>query len=115
MARFFYIIFPFISLACSGPVAEHVPPAREIMLNVVSPSLDIERNSYRASYIIPGRYNIELVEWDTLHPVMRITYSARMRAGDDYEWVNAVLNLDINSEQRSLLRSLLRGDLRPLP
>ena len=115
MARLFYIIFTIFLSAC-GLSVPHVEKASESTpVYTVQAPLDMERNNYRASYIIPGQYNIELIDVDTLHPVMKISYSARRPSGDGYEWVNAVLKLDISAEQRSQLRSLLYHDLLPRP
>lgn len=110
MHRFFYIIFFFsFFAACSGRkdgVAHRVegvyalPPNAEGHL----PSVD---------FFIPSFYDIELIEFDTLHPVMQIRYMSRRPEGDNYHRVDAVLRLNITPEQGTQLRELLYEDILP--
>lgn len=55
----------------------------------------------------PGYYNIRIVETDSLHPVMEITYVSRRLSRDDYRSVDAVLRMDITNEQRALFLGML--------
>lgn len=70
----------------------------------------VENRSTSVDNIVPAHYNIELIDVDTLHPVMQVTYSVRRQVGGSYRWVDTVERLPITVEQYSrLLR--LRADV----
>ncbi len=64
-------------------------------------------------YFTPSFYNIELIEQDTLHPVMQITYVSRRPSKTEFRWVDAVLRMDITPEQSMQLRELLYEEWQP--
>ncbi len=110
MYRFLSIVFLAFSLvACSGDKEGVVPLSREERNYAFFTSGETRMPS--VDYFTPSFYNIELIEIDTLHPVMQITYMSRRQAGDDYRWVDAVLRLDITQEQRAQLHALLYDEV----
>lgn len=108
MARILFIILTIVSVvACKQSVTD-VPaaPAKAVyMLPYV-----IENRHFSVDNFIPAHYNIELIEYDTLHPVMQITYSYRRQVGDNFYWVDTMLNMPISVQQSASFKQLLHGD-----
>ena len=69
-----------------------------------------ENRSTAVENIVPAHYNIELIDIDTLHPVMQVTYSARRLVDGVYRWVDAVERMPITVEQYARLQRL-RADV----
>ncbi len=108
MARFLFIILTFtLVVACEQrPGDIHVAPAKSIPFLPYS----IENRRLVIDNFIPAHYNIELIEYDTLHPVMQITYSTRRSVGDSFDWVDTVLRLPMSVQQSNMLKQLLYGE-----
>ena len=109
MARIFFVILTLLfAVACKqGASNEPATPAKAVYVLPYG----IENRRWSAGNFIPSRYNIELLEYDTLHPVMQITYSLRKQDGDSYEWVDTVLRLPVSVQQGASLKQLLYGDV----
>ena len=109
MARIFFVILTLLLIvACKQGVSnEAATPAQVVYMLPYG----IENRRWSVDNFIPAHYNIELIEYDTLHPVMQITYSLRRRQGDDYEWVDTVLRLPVSVQQGASLKQLLYGDV----
>lgn len=107
MARIFFVILTLLLIvACKQGVSnEAATPAKVVYMLPYG----IENRRWSVDDFIPAHYNIELIEYDTLHPVMQITYSLRRRQGDDYEWVDTVLRLPVSVQQGASLKQLLYG------
>lgn len=105
MARIFFVILTLLlAVACKQAASnEPATPAKTVYMLPYG----IENRRWRVDDFIPAHYNIELIEYDTLHPVMQITYSLRRRQGDDYEWVDTVLRLPVSVQQGASLKQLL--------
>lgn len=105
MARIFFVILTLLfAVACKqGASNEPATPAKAVYVLPYG----IENRRWSVDDFIPAHYNIELIEYDTLHPVMQITYSLRRRQGDDYEWVDTVLRLPVSVQQGASLKQLL--------
>ncbi|MBR3612000.1 MAG: hypothetical protein IKL54_01750 [Bacteroidaceae bacterium] len=109
MARIFFLILTLLfAVACKQSVSNE-PASPEKAVYVLP--YGIENRRWSVDDFIPAHYNIELIEYDTLHPVMQITYSLRRRQGDDYEWVDTVLRLPVSVQQGASLKQLLYGDV----
>ena len=109
MARIFFVILTLLlAVACKRGVSNE-PASPEKAVYVLP--YGIENRRWSVDDFIPAHYNIELIEYDTLHPVMQITYSLRRRQGDDYEWVDTVLRLPVSVQQGASLKQLLYGDV----
>ena len=110
MARIFFVILTLLLVvACKHGVSnEPAAPAKAVYVLPYG----IENRRWSVDNIIPAHYNIELLEYDTLHPVMQITYSLRRQSGDSYEWVDTVLRLPVSVQQGASLKQLLYGDAR---
>lgn len=108
MARIFFVILTLLfAVACKrGVSTEAAAPEKAVYVLPYG----IENRRWSAGDFIPSRYNIELLEYDTLQPVMQITYSLRKQAGDSYEWVDTVLRLPVSVQQGASLKQLLYGD-----
>lgn len=108
MARILFIILTLVPVvACKQGVTD--VPAEPAKAVYVLPH-GIENRHRSVENFIPAHYNIELIEYDTLHPVMQITYSYRRQVGDDYYWVDTMLNMPVSVQQGASLKQLLRGD-----
>lgn len=108
MARLLFVILTLVAFAaCRQRVADAplVPPAV-----LYSLPYNMENRRLSVDDFFPAHYNIELIEYDTLHPVMQITYSARKQTGDRYDWVDTVLRLPVSVQQGASLKQLLRGE-----
>lgn len=105
MARIFFVILTLLlAVACKQSASnEPATPAKAVYMLPYG----IENRRWSVDDFIPAHYNIELIEYDTLHPVMQITYSLRRRQGDDYEWVDTVLRLPVSVQQGASLKQLL--------
>ncbi len=103
MARLLNIFFAAAAFAACTPDGNKLPSATA----VYNLSLGRENRMPSVDHFFPSYYNIELLDADSLHPVMEITYMSRRQSGDDYRWVDAVLRMDITAEQRTLLRELM--------
>ena len=105
MTRIFFVILTLLlAVACKqGASNEPATPAKAVYMLPYG----IEHRRWSVDDFIPAHYNIELIEYDTLHPVMQITYSLRRRQGDDYEWVDTVLRLPVSVQQGASLKQLL--------
>lgn len=109
MARIFFVILTLLfAVACKRGVSNE-PASPEKAVYVLP--YGIENRRWSVDDFIPAHYNIELLEYDTLHPVMQITYSLRRRQGDDYEWVDTILRLPVSVQQGASLKQLLYGDV----
>ena len=107
MTRVFNIIlFTLFFIGCSGDMERASVHSFESGLPNVA--LGRENRVFKVDDFFSTYYNIELLEVDTLHPVMQITCMSRRPSGDNYQWVNAVLRMDITIEQRTQLQELLR-------
>lgn len=109
MARLLINIIVVCTLcACNqrAPV-DTSPPATKVIY-VMPHSHEI--NLLSVDNFIPAHYNIELIEYDTLHPVMQITYSARRQTNDVFDWVDTVLRLPMSVQQCRMLKQLLYGE-----
>ncbi|MBQ8270643.1 MAG: hypothetical protein IJZ22_05485 [Bacteroidaceae bacterium] len=103
MARILNIFLAAVVFAACADDGDKLPSAA----GVYSLSLGKENRMPSVDHFFPSYYNIELLEADSLHPVMEITYMSRRQSGGDYRWVDAVLRMDITAEQRALLRELM--------
>ena len=105
MTRIFFVILTLLlAVACKqGASNEPATPAKAVYMLPYG----IENRRWSVDDFIPAHYNIELIQYDTLHPVMQITYSLRRRQGDDYEWVDTVLRLPVSVPQGASLKQLL--------
>lgn len=105
MARIFFVILTLLlAVACKqGASNEPATPAKAVYILPYG----IENRRWSVKDFAPSRYNIELLEYDTLHPVMQITYSLRRQSGDGYEWVDTVLRLPVSVQQGASLKQLL--------
>ena len=107
MGRLLFIFFSLLLLACD----EQVPLLQSGEVSYVQHITA----GHDIPALLPPHYDIELIDADSLHPVMQITASRRVQRGGTYEWEDAVLRLDITKEQGVLLRPLLyKGSLLPL-
>lgn len=108
MARFLYIIFIF-STFFSCEKRENTAlsaPADDAKINRFP--IAYENDKLRVENFFPNHsYNVELIEIDSLHPLLKITYSLRMRDRNGTQWVDAVINMPVTNEQQLLLRQLL--------
>ena len=109
MSRLSMIFVTVVLLACNGREAGIVGTRstgaahyRWLPVN--------ENRSTAVENIVPAHYNIELIDVDTLHPVMQVTYSVRCLVDGVYRWVDAVERLPITVEQYSRLQRL-RADV----
>lgn len=109
MARILFVILTFVLfVSCKHAVTDELAtPARAIFLLPYG----IDNRRLSVDNFIPAHYNIELVEYDTLHPVMQITYSSHRKTGDSYDWVDTVLRLPVSVQQVTALKQLLYGGL----
>lgn len=108
MARILFIILTLLfAVACKQSVSNE-PASPEKAVYVLP--YGIENRRWSVDDFIPAHYNIELIEYDTLHPVMQITYSYRRQVGDNYYWVDTMLNMPVSVQQGASLKQLLRGD-----
>lgn len=108
MARLFFVILtPLMMLACKQRNADDADIPAKIVY--VLPH-GMENRRLSVDNFIPSHYNIELIEYDTLHPVMQITYSSRRQTGDSYDWVDTVLRLPVSVQQGASLKRLLYGE-----
>lgn len=108
MARILNIILVLSAIllqACTGEGSKTTLAPQSATINALS--LGKENRMPSVDNFFPSYYNIELLELDSLHPVMEITYMSRRRSGDDYRWVDTVLRMDITTEQQALLRELM--------
>ena len=106
MTRVFNIIlFTLFFIGCSGD--KERAGVRSFESGLPNLSLGRENRVLKVDEFFSTYYNIELLEVDTLHPVMQITCISRRPSGDNYHWVNAVLRMDITAEQRALLQQLM--------
>lgn len=106
MDRLFFIILSLSLLSCE----EQAPFFKGGETGYVQPVTI----GHEIPGLLPPHYDIELIDADSLHPVMQITASKRVQRGGSYEWEDAVLRLDITKEQGVLLRPLLyKGPLFP--
>ena len=106
MPRFFYIILLFLFIASCSHLDDRPLTLSQPSLYRFFPAG--ESRMPRVDYFFPSYYNIELVDIDTLHPVMQITYTSRRPSAEGNLWVDAVLRMDITTEQRTQLQELLR-------
>lgn len=105
MARFLFAILTFVSVvACKQHTTDVGIPSSNVIYMLPYSS---ENRRLSVDNLIPAHYNIELLEYDTLHPVMQITYSTRRQTGDGYEWVDTVLRLPMSVQQGNSLKQLL--------
>lgn len=106
MPRFFYIILLFLFIASCSHSGDR--PLTLSPPDVYRFFPAGENRLPRVNDFFPSYYNIELVDIDSLHPVMQITYTSRRPSAEGNLWVDAVLRMDITTEQRTQLQELLR-------
>lgn len=108
MARFFFAILTIISLVACRQRSASQPSAKEAKVIYLLP-YSMENRQWLGDYILPAHYNIELIEEDTLSPVMQITYSVRRHIGDSYDWVDTVLRMPMSVQQCQMFKDMLKA------
>lgn len=105
MARLLMIIAVLLLHSCHRSAGERAAGEQEMRISNILPFAG-ERRLPAIGSFAPSYYNIELIDSDTLHPVMKVTYSVRRYTGDAFRWVDAVERVPISGEQCRRLRRL---------
>ena len=105
MARLLIVIAALLLCSCYRQAGERIAGEKELHNYNRLPFAAETRLPATGSFT-PSFYNIELIDSDTLHPMMKVTYNVRRHSGDAFYWVNAVERVPINSEQCRRLRRL---------
>ena len=105
MARLLIIVAALLLCSCYRRTGERIVGEKELRIYNRLPFVAETRLPATVDFA-PSFYNIELIDSDTLHPVMKVTYNVRRHSGDAFYWVNAVERVPINSEQCRRLRRL---------